>query len=81
MATFTTTLPNDLLDLLSQKASEYHVAKNKLIEKALRVYLDELTRAEYIRYYMKAAKDSDTLLMAEEGMADYFAQLNRLDEE
>lgn len=81
MATFTTTLPNDLLELLSQKADEYHLAKNKLIEKALRVYLDELTRAEYVRSYKRAAKDTDTLLMAEEGMADYCRRLNELDSE
>lgn len=79
MATFTTTLPNDLLDLLAQKASAYKLAKNKLIEKALRVYLDELTRAEYKRSYKLAAQDEDTLLMAEEGMADYLTQLDELD--
>lgn len=76
MATFTTTLPNDLLELLGQKASEYKLARNKLIEKALRVYLDELTKAEYVKSYKRAAKDEDTLLMAEEGMADYLSQLN-----
>ena len=81
MATFTTTLPNDLLDQLGKKAAEYKLAKNKLIEKALRIYLDELTRAEYIKSYKQAAKDPDTLLMAEEGMADYFRQMNELDEE
>lgn len=77
MATFTTTLPNDLLDLLGQKASEYKLAKNKLIEKALRVYLDELTKAEYVKSYKRAAKDVDTLLMAEEGMSEYLSQLNK----
>tara|TARA_R110002072_G_C7914526_1_gene530592 strand:+ start:1210 stop:1455 length:246 start_codon:yes stop_codon:yes gene_type:complete len=81
MATFTTTLPNDLLDLLTQKASEYKLAKNKLIEKALRLYIDEITKAEYIKSYKRAAKDPDTLLMAEEGIEDYFKQLNQLDEE
>lgn len=78
MATFTTTLPNDLLELLSQKAEEYHLAKNKLIEKALRVYLDELTRAEYRKSYKMAAQDEDTLLVAEEGMADYLRQLDEI---
>lgn len=81
MATFTTTLPNDLLERLSQKAEEYHLAKNKLIEKALRVYLDELTKAEYAKSFKRAANDPDTLLMAEEGMAEYLRLLNRLDEE
>ncbi|TNF32076.1 MAG: CopG family transcriptional regulator, partial [Bacteroidetes bacterium] len=74
----TTTLPNDLLELLSKKAEEYHLAKNKLIEKALRVYLDELTRAEYRKSYERAAQDEDMLLIAEEGMADYLRQLDEL---
>jgi hypothetical protein len=78
MATFTTTLPNDLLELLSQKSEEYHLAKNKLIEKALRVYLDELTRAEYRKSYKRAAQDEDMLLIAEEGMADYLRQLDEI---
>jgi hypothetical protein len=80
MATITTTLPNDLIDLLSEKASEYQLAKNKLIEKALRIYIDQLTKAEYINSFKRAAKDPDTLLMAEEGMADYLEQLNRTEE-
>lgn len=78
MATFTTTLPNDLLELLSQKAEEYHLAKNKLIEKALRVYLDELTKAEYRKSYKRAGQDEDMLLIAEEGMADYLRQLDEI---
>ncbi|MCF8278412.1 MAG: CopG family transcriptional regulator [Flavobacteriales bacterium] len=81
MATFTTTLPNDLLERLSQKAEEYHLAKNKLIEKALRVYLDELTKAEYAKSFKRAVNDPDMLLMAEEGMAEYLRLLNELDEE
>ncbi len=76
MATFTTTLPNDLLSQLAEKAAEYQLAKNKLIEKALRIYFNELTRAEYRKSYKSAAEDEDTLLIAEEGMADYLSQLD-----
>ncbi|MBL4586061.1 MAG: CopG family transcriptional regulator [Flavobacteriales bacterium] len=76
MAAFTTTLPNDLLAQLAEKATEYKLAKNKLIEKALRVYLQELTKAEYRKSYKMAEEDEDTLLIAEEGMADYLTQIN-----
>ncbi len=75
MSTFTSTLPDDLLTQLAQKASELKLPKNKLIETALRIYLDQLNRADYVRSMREAASDIDTLLLAEEGMAEYLAQL------
>lgn len=76
MATFTSTLPDKLLEMLDIKAKELALPKNKLIEKALRIYLDQLNKAEYKRSYKKMAADTDLLSIAEEGMADYLTQLN-----
>ena len=75
MSTFTSTLPDDLLALLGEKANKMAVPKNKLIEIALRLYLEHLEKAEYIRSYQQAATDTDMLQIAEEGMADYLSQL------
>lgn len=75
MATFTSTLPDDLLKLLSEKASRLSMPKNKLIENALRLYLEHLEKAEYIKSYKQAATDRDILAIAEEGMQDYLRQL------
>lgn len=75
MATFTSTLPDDLLETLSSQAAKLSLPKNRLIEKALRLYLTHLEKAEYIKSYREAAADEDTLLIAEEGMADYLKQL------
>lgn len=75
MSTFTSTLPDDLLQLLADQAAKLSVPKNKLIEKALRIYLDQLNRAEYVRSYKQMSNDTDILLMAEEGMEDYLKQL------
>ena len=75
MSTFTSTLPDSLLHLLNKKAKELNVPKNKLIEKALRVYLTQLNKAEYVRSYKQMSEDTDILQMAEEGMSDYLAQL------
>ncbi len=75
MATFTNTLPDELLADLSEQAAKLSVPKNKLIEKALRLYLEHLKKAEYIQSYKKLAGDPDILLMAEEGMADYLTQI------
>lgn len=75
MSTFTSTLPDDLLLLLNEKAKQLSLPKNKLIEKALRIYLEQLNKAEYVRSYRQLADDKDLLSIAEEGMADYFKQL------
>lgn len=76
MATFTSTLPDDLLHMLSEKAKALSLPKNRLMENALRLYLEHLEKAEYIKSYKQAAKDADVLTIAEEGMSDYLNQLN-----
>jgi predicted transcriptional regulator len=76
MATFTSTLPDDLLQQLHEKAAKLKLPKNKLIEKALRVYLNQITRAEYIRSYKQMHDDVDLAQIAEEGMADYLKQVD-----
>ena len=75
MITFTSTLPDDLMKTLSDKAKLLKLPKNKLIEKALEIYLDQLNKAEYIKSYKNAVNDEDILMMAEEGMVEYFKQI------
>lgn len=76
MATFTSTLPDSLLQLLTEKAKALSVPKNRLIENALRLYLEHLEKAEYIRSYQQASADADVMQLAEEGMEDYLKQLD-----
>ncbi len=71
MSTFTSTLPDDLLEMLNLKAKELHLPKNKLIEKALRIYLDQLNKSAYIKSYKQLAQDEDIIKIAEEGMVEY----------
>ena len=75
MSTFTSTLPDELLNLLAERAFQLKIPKNKIIEKALRIYLEQLNKAEYVKSYRLASDDSDILSIAEEGMEDYFSQL------
>jgi hypothetical protein len=63
------------MNLLSEKAKELSIPKNKLIEKALRIYLDQINRAAYMKSYKRLAEDTDILLIAEEGMEDYLKNL------
>jgi predicted transcriptional regulator len=75
MSTFTSSLPDDLLQQLADYAKKLSLPKNKLIENALNLYLDHLKRAEYVTSYKHAAQDEDILIMAEEAMGDYLKQV------
>ncbi len=80
MITFTSSLPDRLLRRLDKIAKELDVPKNKLIESALRVYLDQVNRSEYVTSYKKAGQDEDIMSIAEEGMAEYLSNLSESDE-
>ncbi|PSL05688.1 ribbon-helix-helix protein, CopG family [Cecembia rubra] len=75
MATITTSLPDELIQKLSEHAKTLDMPKNKLIETALRLYLDHLKRATYVKSYKAAGQDQDILSIAEEGMEEYLKQL------
>ncbi|MBL7836499.1 MAG: ribbon-helix-helix domain-containing protein, partial [Bacteroidetes bacterium] len=70
MATFTSSLPDSLLNLLEEKSKELALPKNKLIERALSLYLDQLNKAEYLKSYRRMSDDVDLLNLADEGLAD-----------
>jgi len=76
MSTFTSTLPDELMNSLRERAQNLSVPMNKLIEKAVRIYLDQLNRAEYVRSYKEFADDIDIMSIAEEGMEDYLKNLD-----
>lgn len=77
MVTFTSSINEDLFKQLNEKARSLSLPKNKLIENALRLYLEYLERAEYIKSYKHAADDKDILQIAEEGLSDYLNQLEQ----
>lgn len=76
MATFTSSLPENLLSRLDHMAKRLNLPKNKLIERALEIYLDQLNRAEYVKSYRQAADDPDILMIAEEGMSEYLSRIS-----
>ncbi|GAB3229839.1 ribbon-helix-helix domain-containing protein [Algoriphagus aestuariicola] len=75
MATFTSTLPDELLQRLTDYAKKLSLPKNKLMENALNLYLEHLKRAEYVKSYGATAQDEDILAVAEEGMDTYLKQI------
>ena len=75
MTTFTSSLPDDLLKELDKTAKELKTPKNKIIERALNLFLEEVDKAKYAESFRRASKDKDIMAMAEEGMADYYRML------
>lgn len=81
MATFTSSLPDDLLESLSNMAKELKIPKNRIIEKALRHYLEQIDKAQYAKSFKRAAKNPEMLALAEEGIEDWFKVLDELEKE
>ena len=77
MITFTSTLPDELFKELGEVAAKLSTPKNKLIKKALRVYLEQIKRIEYIKSHKRASKDNETLSIAAKGMAEYLKQIQK----
>ena len=65
-----------MLEKLSTLAKELQLPKNRLIENALELYLEQVEKASYIKSYKQAATDEDILIVAEEGLQDYFNSIN-----
>lgn len=80
MTTYTSSLPKPLLEKLKATAEKLNLPKNKIIERALEIYLDQINRAEYVKSYKLAGKDDEIMAIAEEGMAEYVTKVNKSDE-
>ena len=76
--TYTSTLPEELMNLLNEFSEKLDLPKNKLIEKSLSLYLDKLKQLEYVHSFKRASQDKEVLAMAEEGLKDYLDSLNKL---
>jgi hypothetical protein len=75
MKTYTSSLPDELFNALADKAAEYGIPKNQLIERAVRVYMEHLEKAAYLKSFKRMKDDADVIAMAEEGLADYYTKL------
>jgi predicted transcriptional regulator len=68
---FTSSLPEELIEMLNSYAGKFKIPKNRIIEQALLAYFEKLKKAEYAHSFRKAAGDEEMLTMAEEGLEDY----------
>jgi len=80
MITFTSTLPEDVIAKLNKLSATLKVPKNKIIERALNRYIEQVERQMFIKSYQDLADDPDIFNVAEEGIEDYEAALKKWDE-
>ena len=69
--TYTSTLPDDLISLVSEYAEKYQLTKNKVIEEALRQYFFNQKRKEYEESFARIANDPEVVELAEMGIEDW----------
>jgi hypothetical protein len=63
--------------MLNRYAQKFKVPKNKIIEAALTRYMEALKRAEFVRGFKRAGGDAGQLELAEEGLGDFLAIIER----
>ena len=68
---YTSSLPEELIEMLDTYARKFKMPKNRIMEHALRAYFEKLKKAEYAHSFRRAAGDEEMNSMAEEGLEDY----------
>ena len=76
---YTSSLPLELKEELEEYATRYKISKNKVIEKALKKYLEEDRKKLYADSFKKANNDPEMISMADWGLEDYLQQLKNLE--
>ncbi len=77
--TYTSTLPNTVMEEVVEYAKMKNVSKNKIIEMALKKFFEEEIKHELQNTFKLASKDEELMQMAEEGLGDYLNQLKELE--
>lgn len=77
--TYTSTLPNIVMEDVVEYAKKKKISKNKVIELAIKKLMDDEIRAELKRSFELAANDKDLIEMAEWGLEDYVQQLKEME--
>jgi hypothetical protein len=77
--TYTSTLPNVVMEEVVEYAKKNNVSKNKVIEIALKKLFDEEIKKDLQETFKIASEDKELLEMAEAGLGDYLEQLKDLE--
>jgi len=79
IVTYTSSLPNMVMEEVVEYAQKKNVSKNKVIEIALKRFFEEEIKQELQDTFQLASKDKELVQLAEEGLGDYLNQLKELE--
>ena len=79
--TYTSTLPEDILDSVNDYSEKNNISKNKVVENALREFFFSLKKNDFREGFKRAARDVNMDIMAEQGMDDYFGMVQQNERE
>lgn len=77
--TYTSTLPNIVMEEMAEYAKRKKLSKNKVIELAIKKLLEEEIKKDLEASFKKISGDPGIEEMAEWGMNDYNKQLKKFD--
>jgi hypothetical protein len=77
--TYTSTLPDVVMEEVVEYARKKNISKNKVIEIALRKLMEEEIKSELMESFKKIANDPEMIETAEWGMKEYSKQLKSFD--
>ncbi len=69
--TYTSSLPNMVMEELTEYATKNNKKKNEIIAEALSVYLKEKRKEEYAESFRKMKNDPEQKFLAEAGIGDF----------
>jgi hypothetical protein len=77
--TYTSTLPDVVMEKVVEYARKKNLSKNKVIEIALKKLMEEEIKNELMESFKKIANDPEMIETAEWGMREYSEQLKNFD--
>ena len=77
--TYTSTLPNMVMEEIVEYAKRKKISKNKVIEIDLKRLLEEEIKNDLRESFKKISDEPDMLEIADWGMVDYKTQLKKFD--
>ncbi len=70
--TYTSTLPNTVMEEVVEYANRYNKKKNEVITEAITTFLTEKRKQEYAETFKKMKNDTEQKFLAEAGLGDFF---------
>lgn len=77
--TFTNNISVDIMRWMEKYSVNQKITRRAVLEKALTEFRKSIKRKEYAESFKKASLDADMKNMAEDGLGDYFKQLDYLE--